>query len=92
MDVIKKIMKKIAKNIMLLVLSAATLAMTFYTIVKAVDSVDNLDSSGDDTDAKLTSEEIDKIIDDLKISGDIDNITEKLDEIIERAKKKRDVP
>ena len=87
MDVIKKIMKKIAKNIMLIVLSAATLAMTFYTIVKAVDSNENTsDSSGDSADAKLTSEEIDKIIDDLKVSGDIDNITEKLDEIIERAK------
>ena len=74
---------------MLIVLSAATLAMTFYTIVKAVDSSDNnLDSSNKnkDEDNKLTSEEIDKIIDDLKISGDIDNITEKLDEIIERAK------
>lgn len=89
MDIIKKIIKKMAKNIMLIVLSAATLAMTFYTIVKAVDSSDNnLDSSNKnkDEDNKLTSEEIDKIIDDLKISGDIDNITEKLDEIIERAK------
>lgn len=89
MGIIKKIIKKMAKNIMLIVLSAATLAMTFYTIVKAVDSSDNnLDSSNKnkDVDNKLTSEEIDKIIDDLKISGDIDNITEKLDEIIERAK------
>lgn len=87
MDIIKKIMKKIAKNIMLIVLSTATLAMTFYTIVQAVEnSDDSSDSSSDNTDAKLTSEEIDKIIDDLKVSGDIDNITEKLDEIIERAK------
>ncbi len=87
MDIIKKIIKKIAKNIMLIVLSSATLAMTCYTIVKAANSNDNnSDSSNDNTDAKLTSEEIDKIIDDLKVSGDIDNITEKLDEIIERAK------
>lgn len=72
---------------MLIVLSSATLAMTCYTIVKAANSNDNnSDSSNDNTDAKLTSEEIDKIIDDLKVSGDIDNITEKLDEIIERAK------
>ncbi|MBR2578628.1 MAG: copper amine oxidase N-terminal domain-containing protein [Clostridia bacterium] len=87
MDIIKKIIKKIAKNIMLIVLSSATLAMTFYTIVKAVDSEENNSgASNDSADAKLTSEEIDKIIDDLKVSGDIDNITEKLDEIIERAK------
>ncbi len=87
MDIIKKIIKKIAKNIMLIVLSSATIAMTFYTLVKAVGGSDGtLDLSDDSIDAKLTSEEIDKIIDDLKISGDIDNITEKLDEIIERAK------
>lgn len=87
MDIIKKIIKKIAKNIMLIILSSATLAMTFYTIVKAANSTDNNSgSSNDNTDAKLTSEEIDKIIDDLKVSGDIDNITEKLDEIIARAK------
>lgn len=86
MDIIKKIVKKIAKNIMLIVLSSATLAMTFYTLVKAVDGNDSNSDSSSNTDAKLTSEEIDKIIDDLKVSGDIDNITEKLDEIIERAK------
>lgn len=34
---------------------------------------------------KLTSDEIDKIIDDLKVSANIDNILEKLDEIIKRA-------
>ena len=72
---------------MLIILSSATLAMTFYTIVKAANSNDNNSgSSNDNTDAKLTSEEIDKLIDDLKVSGDIDNITEKLDEIIARAK------
>lgn len=86
MDIIKKIIKKIAKNLLLIVLSSATLAMTFYTIVKAVSNDNTSDSSNDNTDIQLTSEEIDKIIDDLKVSGDIDNITEKLDEIIERAK------
>ena len=87
MDIIKKIIKKLARNIMLIILSTATFAMTFYTIVKAVEnSNDASESSGNDADAKLTSEEIDKIIDDLKVSGDIDNIEEKLDEIIARAK------
>lgn len=37
------------------------------------------------TEKNLTSDEIDKIIDDLKVSGNIDNILVKLDEIIKRA-------
>ncbi len=37
------------------------------------------------SESSLTSEEIDKIIEDIKISGSIDNILEKLDEITKRA-------
>lgn len=37
------------------------------------------------SEVQLTSEEIDKVIQDLKLSGNIDNILEKLDEIIMRA-------
>ena len=92
MDIIKKIIKKIMKNFALIVLSFATLMMTFYTIVRAVTSSnsDNSEESAEtaspSVDEKLTSEEIDKIIDDLKVSGDVNNIKEKLDEIIQRAK------
>lgn len=82
MGIIEKIVKKLARNIVLIVLSGATLMLGFYTIAQAVSS----NSESDSADAKLTSEEIDKIIEDLKVSGDLDKITEKLDEIIQRAK------
>lgn len=44
-------------------------------------------NGGSTTDAErqLTTQEIDKIIDDLRLTGNIDNIIEKLDEIIKRA-------
>ena len=89
----KKIIKKVEKNVFVAALSMGTLMFTFYTIARAVTE----DSSGSsvksetldystDAEKKLTNEEIDKIVEDLKASGDIDNILDKLDEIIQRAK------
>lgn len=91
METIKKIAQKIGRNIILIVLSMVTLTIGFYTIVKGIgtDSTFGDAPESDNTDSaenKLTSAEIDKIIEDLKVSGDISNITDKLDEIIERAK------
>ena len=65
-------------------------AVTIYTIAQALDSSSassTADSTADTTvEQQFTSEEIDKIIEDLKVSGTIDNVLSKLDEIIERAK------
>lgn len=93
MGTMKKIIKKAEKNVFVAALSMGTLMFTFYTIARAVTE----DSSGSsvksetldystDAEKKLTNEEIDKIVEDLKASGDIDNILDKLDEIIQRAK------
>ncbi len=49
------------------------------------DSSKNENLSNSYSESSLTNEEIDKIIEDIKISGSIDNILEKLDEIIKRA-------
>lgn len=49
------------------------------------DNSKNENSSSSYSESSLTNEEIDKIIEDIKISGSIDNILEKLDEIIKRA-------
>lgn len=85
---IKELFKKMQKNIMLAIFVTLTAVFAVYTITWAVDENNSSDSSDTSNDAekKLTSEEIDKIIEDLKVSGNIDNILEKLDEIIERAK------
>ncbi len=82
---IKELLKKVQKNLLLVVLVLVTTVFAVYTITKAVDENNSADSS-DSVEKKMTTAEIDKIIEDLKVSGNIDNILEKLDEIIERAK------
>jgi len=82
---VMKILKKIPKNLILLVFVVITAAFAVYTITRAADE-NNSKASSDSAEQKLTNEEIDKIIEDLKVSGNIDNIVDKLDEIIERAK------
>ena len=80
-----KVFKKIPKNILLFMFILITAVSAAYTIIRAVDENASGNSS-DSAEQKLTSQEIDKIIEDLKVSGNIDNILDKLDEIIERAK------
>lgn len=67
----------------------ATVVLTVYTITEAVDSSSNSNnnSSGNNSNSEndLSAAEIDKIVEDLKVSGNIDNILEKLDEIAYRA-------
>ncbi len=86
MLLMKKFLKKMSREITLTVVTITSAAITIYGAVKAVESniVDDTSESVQ-TETQLTSEEIDKIIEDLKMSGDIDNILEKLDEIIQRA-------
>ncbi len=84
----KKILEKVQKHLLLTVFVLVTTSSAVYTITKAVDEGSSSDSSesSDSAEKKLTTEEIDKIIEDLKVSGNIDNILDKLDEIIARAK------
>ncbi len=91
MDKMKVLLKKLSKNLLFITILMTTVVFTIYTITKALESDSNYSYSSDSTSStdpeqKLTSEEVDKIIEDLKISGNIDNILEKLDEIIQRAK------
>lgn len=89
MDKMKVFLKKLSKNLLFITILMITVVFTAYTITKALEKDSNSSSnstSETDPEQKLTSEEIDKIIEDLKISGSIDNILEKLDEIIQRAK------
>lgn len=89
MDKMKVFLKKLSKNLLFITILMITVVFTVYTITKALENDSNSSSnstSETDPEQKLTSEEIDKVIEDLKISGNIDNILEKLDEIIQRAK------
>ena len=78
-----KVAKNILRNVLIIGLSGTIVAATLYTIASATDSSSN--SSTSTTEKQLTSEEIDKIIEDLKLTTNIDNVLEKLDEIIQRA-------
>ncbi len=88
------ILKLIRKNIGLSVSLSAVAVGAICGVVKAAQndsssSAGQTDSSSSSSNSSgqttLTNEEIDKVIEDLKISGSIDNIIEKLDEIIYRA-------
>lgn len=79
-----KIISKISKNFLFIIIFGVAAILTIYTIVLAVNSKEGLASSNTNEN-NLTTEEIDKIVEDLKISGNIDNILEKLDDIIYRA-------
>lgn len=79
-----KIISKISKNFLFIIIFGVAAILTIYTIVLAANSKEGLASSNTNEN-NLTTEEIDKIVEDLKISGNIDNILEKLDDIIYRA-------
>lgn len=78
-----KIAKDILRNVLIIGLSGTIVAATLYTIANATGNSSN--STNSTTEKQLTSEEIDKIIEDLKLTTNIDNVLEKLDEIIQRA-------
>lgn len=83
MNKLKNILVKLGRNLFFICILAVAGALTVYTIVQAMENSNS--SSTSSTENKLTAEEIDKIVEDLKISGNIDNILEKLDDIIYRA-------
>lgn len=92
MNKLKNILVKLGRNLFFICILVVAGALTVYTIVQALEnsnstsSTSSADSSStSNSENKLTAEEIDKIVEDLKISGNIDNILEKLDDIIYRA-------
>lgn len=92
MNKLKNILVKLGRNLFFICILTVAGALTVYTIVQAMESSSSSSgtsssdsSSSSSTENKLTAEEIDKIVEDLKISGNIDNILEKLDDIIYRA-------
>ncbi|MBR0423661.1 MAG: hypothetical protein IJJ04_03410 [Clostridia bacterium] len=93
MNKIKNFFYKLSKNILFVTIIFATVILTVYTITEAIDSsstnssTNNSKTSDGNGSAQnnLEDTEIDKIVEDLKVSGNIDNILEKLDEIIYRA-------
>ena len=73
MDKIKVFLKKSSKNLIFTSVLMITAAFTVYTITKALENdsssssnSSSSSSSSDDAEQKLTSEEVDKIIEDLK--------------------------
>lgn len=82
MESISKIFKRIRKDLSLTAVISSSVLAAIYGAVQATETNNNSTSQ---VETKLTAEEIDKIIEDLKISGNIDNIIEKLDEMIQRA-------
>lgn len=92
MNKLKNILVKLGRNLFFICILTVAGALTVYTIVQALENSSSSSgtsssdsSSTSSTENKLTAEEIDKIVEDLKISGNIDNILEKLDDIIYRA-------
>ncbi len=92
MNKLKNILVKLGRNLFFICILVVAGALTVYSIVQALEnsnstsSTSSADSSStSNSENKLTAEEIDKIVEDLKISGNIDNILEKLDDIIYRA-------
>lgn len=92
MNKLKNILVKLGRNLFFICILTVAGALTVYTIVQAMENSSSSSgtsssdsSSTSSTENKLTAEEIDKIVEDLKISGNIDNILEKLDDIIYRA-------
>lgn len=92
MNKLKNILIKLGRNLFFICVLTVAGALTVYTIVQAMENSSSSSgtnssdsSSSSNSENKLTAEEIDKIVEDLKISGNIDNILEKLDDIIYRA-------
>lgn len=71
-------LKKYLRNAFVIALAGISVSASMYSLQGSAED------SGSATKS-LTSEEIDKIIEDLKVSTNIDNVIEKLDEIINRA-------
>ena len=86
MNKIKKFFYKLGSNILLVTIIFATVVLTIYTITEALEKSSDNNSSISNLVAQnnLSASEIDKIVEDLKVSGNIDNILEKLDEIAYR--------
>ena len=76
------------KKLIVFSLALATTCAAFSVAKGNDESLDTLssDSSLSTAEQKLTSEEIDKIIEDLKVSGNVDNIIDKLNEYLIRAR------
>jgi hypothetical protein len=82
-----KLNEGILKKILLMGLSGTAVAAALFTFASAAETAKSGDTTvqQEQTENKLTSEEIDKIIQDLKLTANIDNVLEKLDEIAQRA-------
>ena len=76
------------KKLIVFSVALATTCAAFSVAKGNDESLDTLssDSSLSTAEQKLTSEEIDKIIEDLKVSGNVDNIIDKLNEYLIRAR------
>ena len=76
------------KKLLVFSLALVTTCVAFSVAKGNDESLDTLssDSSLSTAEQKLTSEEIDKIIEDLKVSGNVDNIIDKLNEYLIRAR------
>lgn len=76
------------KKLIVFSLALAATCVAFSVAKGNDESLDTLSSNSNPSTAeqKLTSEEIDKIIEDLKVSGNVDNIIDKLNEYLIRAR------
>ena len=63
----------------------ATVVLTIYTITEAIDSSSTNSNNNSNSENDLSTAEIDKIVEDFKVSGNSGNAAEKFDEIIWRA-------
>lgn len=78
-----EIYKNIRKSIIMASLSGVVASAIALPFAGAADN--NTSSNPTSSENNLTTDEIDKIIDDLKVSTNADNVIKKLDEIIKRA-------
>ncbi len=76
-----KFLKDMGKNTVIWSLIGLSVATTVVSLASAVES----SSTEQSTETKLTSDDIDKIMEDIKLSTNIDNVIQKLDDIIKRA-------
>lgn len=80
-----KFFKDIGRNTIVWSLIGMSVATTVVSLASATESAKSSTEATQSTETKLTSDDIDKIIQDIKLSTNIDNVIEKLDEIIQRA-------
>lgn len=87
MEGISKALKKFGRDLSITALISGSAFAAIYGVVQATETSNNSNNNASSSvETKLTVEQIDKIVEDLKISGNIDNIIEKLDGIVVRAK------